>query len=171
MWRAFWSSLGADIHSLFIGHWMRLLGAVIAYLAPVGLLIAMYATRKAGSWEISGPVLAWLVAVPVLIVYWAKINSALKRKIGLMEAVNEIDASKHYASIVLATLLRHAMAMATIGVCYETCRVFEAVFDEASRGFLLLLVFYGMGSLLFVLDAVFTRAPVSTAISVDGARR
>lgn len=168
MWKAFWKSLGADIHSLFFGHWLRLLGAVVAYLVPAGLLIAEYATRKPGSWEISGPVVAWLVAIPALVIYWAKINAALKRRLMLFKAVNEVDATKHYALIVIFTLLRHLMAAATILVAYETCRVFEAVFKEASDGFMVVLIFYCVGAFLFVLDAVFTRAPKPTQITAEG---
>jgi len=168
MWKAFWRSLGADIHSLFFGHWLRMIGVMVAYFVPVALLIAEYATRKPGSWEISGPVVAWLVAIPCLVVYWAKINAALKRRLTLFKAVNEVDASKHYAMIVIFTFLRHLMGAATILVAYETCRVFEAVFKAASDGFMLMLIFYCLGAFLFVLDAVFTRAPKATQITAEG---
>ena len=168
MWKAFWASLGADIKSFFVGHWMRLLGFVIAYLAAPAFFVAAYATKTEGKEGLSIPLAIWLVAIPLLAIYWGKARRSIDLKLSEMKAVNEMDASRHYAGIVLAESLKSIMTLATILLVYYVIRMGEQIFAKASTAVLVIAVCYGIGGLFFVLDAVFTRAPKDVEIAMPG---
>jgi hypothetical protein len=169
--KAFWGSMWSDVKSFLFGHWLRLVGGLIAYVLPLAIFLAAYCTREPYSPAVSIPLAVWLVLIPLLLIYWVRIRRGIDQKLVLMKAVNEIDASKHYASIVGAQALKGLMGLATWFVFYEIVKMSEKVLSSASQGILILGVCYGVGAFLFVLDAVFTRAPKDVPIALDGSKR
>jgi hypothetical protein len=165
--KGFWRSVGQDLKSFFLKHWLRLLGGLVAYILPLAFFLSAYLTRKPNSPSFTLPLAVWLVLIPLALLYWVRIRKSIDQKLGLMKAVNEIDASKHYASIIGAQALKGLMGFVTWFIVYEIVKMSEEILNTASQGVLILGVCYGVGAFLFVLDAVFTRAPTDTPIKID----
>jgi len=161
--KAFLSSLSADFKA-FWGHWLRLVGFFVSYFAPMIIFAVAYGVDKKNGVGSLMPLGFWLVAVPLLLVYWLKARKSLDLKIAMMKTANEIEAGKHYAAIVLAEALKLTMALLTLLALWAFLKMSEDLFGKASEAVMTLGICEGVGGIFFVLDAVFTRAPKSTPI-------
>lgn len=167
-WKVFWSSVWKDAKSLIVGHWLRLVGFVIAYLGPFAFFISAYATVgcKKEYWSFSFPYWVWIVIIPLLAVYWLKAKKSIELKVAMMKTENEIDSARHYGTIVLCEILKVAMQLATMLIILWVVKASEDVLGSASIGIGAIAAFYAIGGFLFILDAVFTRAPKNTDIKI-----
>lgn len=170
MWKAFWSSLGADLKDAFVGHWLRVVGWAISYLGPFAFFVAAYMTRKPDKPQgLAVPIAIGVVAVPLLLIYWLKLRRWVSEKLQASKAVNEIDSSRHYAAIVLFELMKGVMEVATIMVSYYAVKWVEGILPSASMGILVVAILYALGALLTVLDSMLTLAPKDTQIKIEDA--
>jgi hypothetical protein len=163
---SFWGSLKADFKA-FWGHWLRLIGFIVSYFAPMVIFAIAYGVDKKDGIGSLMPLGFWLVAVPLLTVYWFKAKKALGLKIAMMKTANEIDVGRHYAMIVLAEILKLIMSLLTLLALWAFLKMSEDLFGKASEAVMTIGICEAVGGVLVVLDAVFTRGAKSVPIKPE----
>ena len=163
----FWSSLWSDIKEGITKHWLKFIGILIIYLGPLAFFLVAFLTTKTETTKIVVPVVAYIVAIPLLIIYWFRLRKAIDLKLSSLKAVNEVQEGKHYAFICLMEALKQAMMILTFVALYFVVNFLENTFKQASSGILVFVVFSCLGGVLCILDASFSYAKKEDIKTLD----
>ena len=158
VFKAFFSSIGADIRDAFKNHWLAILGMVSMVVVPVAFIIYVYLQKAPGGWGL--PVFVWIPLIVFALVYWTKLRTWLAIKVSAMKVENSIEKGKHGALIVLLDLLRGLMVFLPFQLGESVCKAVESAAISMGSVFAFMKICAAVGVVLITLDNMKNRLKV-----------
>ena len=168
--KGFWGDFLKDVAAIFTRHWLKVIGRIVQFAVPIALVSIAYCTKYSKS-GVKIPLIVWLVSIPLLLIWWAKMRKAVSDYLVSIKAVNEVIKGRHMAMIAIASFIRDlVMPFATAVALWFFVRLAGMVLDKAENALMVFALCIGVGGMLVFMDASINAAdmPNSLEISRDG---
>ena len=167
--KGFWKDFLKDLGSIFTRHWLKVIGWLVQFVLPIALLASAYCIRYEKSIKI--PLIIWLVAIPLLLIWWGKMRKSVSDYMIRISAVNEIIKGRHGGMIGVMSFLHDVvMPFATAVAIWYFVHIAGSVLDKAENGVMVFALCIGVGGMLIFLDKSINASnmPNSLEINRDG---
>lgn len=168
--KGFWKDFLKDLASIFTRHWLKVLGYAIQFVLPIALVAVAYCTKYSKE-GVKIPLIVWLVAIPLLLIWWGKMRKAVSDYLVRIKAVNEVVSGKHVGMIGLMSFFRDLLMPFATAVClWFFVKLAGSVLGKAENALMVFALCIGVGGMLIFIDTSINAAnmPNSFQISRDG---
>ena len=168
--KGFWKDLFKDFLAIATRHWLKIFGYLVQFALPITLLAVAYFSKyeKTG---VKVSVIVWLVAIPLLLIWWGKMRKAVSDYLVRIKAVNEVVKGRHMALIGIFSFFRDlVMPFATAIALWFLVYLSGKVMGKAENGLMIFALCIGIGGMMIFIDTSINAAsmPQAFEISRDG---
>ena len=167
--KGFWKDLLKDLLSILTRHWLLIIGRMVQFVVPIVLVAAAYCIRYEKSIKV--PLIVWLIAIPLLLIWWGKMRKSVSDYLTRISAVNEVIKGRHMGMIGVMSFFHDlVMPFATGVAVWYFIHLCGSVLSRAENGAMVFALCIGSGGMLIFIDRSINSAnmPDSLEISRDG---
>lgn len=167
--KGFWKDFLKDLCAIFTRHWLKVLGYIIQFVLPIALVAIAYCSKFKEGMKI--PLIVWLVAIPLLLIWWGKMRKAVADYMIRASAVNEIIRGRHVGMIGMMSFFHDlVMPFATGVAIWYFIHLCGAILSKAENGAMVFALCIGAGGMLIFIDRSINASnmPNSLEINKDG---
>lgn len=154
IFKQLFASIGEDIKELFKKHWLKLVGLIICFFVPVGVLLTFYVQKVDNGTKYTIPFAVMIPLIVLLLVYWFKAKVFFAQKLQAMKVQNSLQAGKHAGLIVLFELIRSLMTILPFALCYLLINELQKFYANVSSIFLFIMICETIGLFFCLLDTI-----------------
>jgi hypothetical protein len=168
--KGFWKDFLKDLCAIFTRHWLKVIGRIIQFAVPIALVAIAYCTKYSKT-GVKIPLIVWLIAIPLLLIWWGKMRKAVSEYLVRIKSVNEVIKGRHMAMIAITSFIRDlVMPFATAVALWFFVRLAGMVLDRAENALMVFALCIGVGGMLIFVDTSINAAnmPNSLEINRDG---